>query len=524
MSYQALYRKYRPRSFSDIIGQEHIITILKNQIMSGHVTHAYLFCGTRGTGKTTTAKILARAVNCESPINGNPCERCPSCIASVSDNPDIIEMDAASNTGVDDMRALMDKAAFLPLQLKKKVYIIDETHMLSQSAFNSLLKTLEEPPEHVMFILATTEPQKVPATILSRCQRLDFRRISVNDIVKRTKAVLSDVGACIDEEGLLAIARAADGAMRDALSLADQCVSFCGDHVTGEMVLSVLGAVDDTKMFNLADALISSDAGTALRILQDIIYMGRDLSVFVHDLIVHLRALLMAEVCGNCAGMLDCTEETMSKYIEQAHRTSRERLMRCIDILMKAQNDMRWLTLPRVLVESAIVRICNPAEEADYTALIDRVNELESGLASGAIVQTVASTQPIESSVHSEAAISNSGEDVQKSASPRKRITVTAIHSELINNFVEELHSTAKTLWALLESRDQAFVCNKSLVFSLRDKGQVEFLCQAKNMDRLNGIIKTLEPDMNVVVVHTSQTDDFAELERFCGGFLKIED
>ena len=232
MSHRALYRQYRPATFSEMIGQEHITTILKNQVKSGTTAHAYLFAGTRGTGKTSAARILARAVNCEAPVDGEPCGCCRSCKISAGECADIIELDAASNTGVDDMRDIIEKARFMPLELKHKVYIIDEAHALSANAFNALLKTLEEPPPHVTFILATTEPHKIPATIISRCQRMDFHRLGVSDMVKRTEEVLQRENAHIERDGLLAIARAAEGGMRDCLSLADQCLSFCGNKVS----------------------------------------------------------------------------------------------------------------------------------------------------------------------------------------------------------------------------------------------------------------------------------------------------
>ena len=232
MAYRALYRAYRPGLFSQMVGQEHITAILKNQVKEGQLSHAYLFCGPRGTGKTTTAKILSRAVNCEHPVEGEPCDRCPSCLISRETNGDIIEIDAASNTGVDNVRELISQAQFAPLQLKKRVFIIDEVHMLSTSAFNALLKTLEEPPAHVLFILATTEPQKLPATVISRCQRFDFHRFTAAHIIGYLQRVLEQSGVSAEPEGLRLIARAADGAMRDALSLTDQCLSFCGSHIT----------------------------------------------------------------------------------------------------------------------------------------------------------------------------------------------------------------------------------------------------------------------------------------------------
>lgn len=272
MSYHALYRQYRPSRFCEVVGQEHITDVLRNQIRTGRIAHAYLFSGSRGTGKTSTARILARAVNCLDPKDGEPCGKCAACLTDVSESIDIIEMDAASNSKVDEMRALLEKAEFAPIYLKTKVYIIDEAHMLSKSANNALLKTLEEPPAHVVFILATTEPQALPATILSRCQRFDFRRLSVHNLAANTRRVLHSAGAEIEDEALMCIARAADGGMRDCLSIADQCLSFCGDAdgteqklITQQDVLSVLGSMNADFLFDFADSVLHSDTAAVMK-------------------------------------------------------------------------------------------------------------------------------------------------------------------------------------------------------------------------------------------------------------------
>ncbi len=382
MSYQALYRQYRPRRFDEVLGQEHVTTILKNQIASGRTAHAYLFSGTRGTGKTSTAKILARALNCLSPEAGEPCEKCAACLITRGESADIIEMDAASNSRVEEMRALLDKTRFLPLEVARKVYIIDEAHMLSESANNALLKTLEEPPAHVAFILATTEPQSIPATILSRCQRFDFHRIGVEDIVRCVDGAVRGAGGLIDEEGLLAIARAAEGGMRDALSLADQCLAFCGTHVSADGVYSVLGSMEGEFLFRAADALLSGERAAALRALDEVISDGRDLSSFARDLTAHFRALLLAKLCGNCADILECTEDAMRRYIAQAQGVDAQTLLRALDILMNAMGNMRYLSLPRVQLECAFVRITSPEEEPVQTPalIVERMEKLEAKL------------------------------------------------------------------------------------------------------------------------------------------------
>ena len=378
MAYRALYRQYRPAVFSEVIGQDHITTTLKNQVASDRPAHAYLFCGTRGTGKTSTARILARAVNCLSPENGEPCGKCEACLLSAAEGAsDITEIDAASNNSVSDVRDLIESAQYAPLKLRRRVFIIDEVHMLSGAAFNALLKTLEEPPEHILFILATTEPQKLPATIISRCQRFDFHRLSVSDIKKTLASVLSRAGASIEDGGLSLIARSAQGSMRDALSLCDQCLAFCGSHASTQDVYDVLGSTEDAFLFGIADALLASDAPRALQQLDEIIRNGRDLSVFCADLAAHFRALLLAKTCGECSDLLDCTADAMTRYLEQAKPASEARLMLAVDRLLAAQNDMRYLPSPRAMLESALVHICRPEDSRSLAALEARVDRLE---------------------------------------------------------------------------------------------------------------------------------------------------
>ena len=396
MAYRALYRQYRPAVFSEVIGQDHITTTLKNQVASDRPAHAYLFCGTRGTGKTSTARILARAVNCLSPENGEPCGKCEACLLSAAEGAsDITEIDAASNNSVSDVRDLIESAQYAPLKLRRRVFIIDEVHMLSGAAFNALLKTLEEPPEHILFILATTEPQKLPATIISRCQRFDFHRLSVTDIKKTLKDVLSRAGASIADGGLSLIARAAQGGMRDALSLADQCLAFCGDNVSERDVYDVLGSMEDSFLFDISEALLSSNAQQALKMLDGIVHSGRDLSVFCADLSAHFRALLLAKTCGRCEDLLDCTEDAMNRYLEQTKNTSEARLMLAVDRLLSAQNDMRYLPSPRAMLESALIHICRPEDSVSLAALEARVDRLESGFVPAPAAQAKQSAAPV---------------------------------------------------------------------------------------------------------------------------------
>lgn len=400
MAYRALYRQYRPARFAEVVGQAHITTTLMHQVSSDRPAHAYLFCGTRGTGKTTSARILARAVNCQAPEDGEPCGKCEACLISASDGAsDITEIDAASNNSVNDVRDLIENAQYAPLKLRRRVFIIDEVHMLSGPAFNALLKTLEEPPEHILFILATTEPQKLPATIISRCQRFDFHRLSITDIKNTLKSVLQQAGATIEDGGLTLIARAAQGGMRDALSLCDQCLAFCGDNVTTKNVYDVLGSMEDAFLFDISKALLDSNAPEALRMLDRIMQAGRDLSVFASDLAAHFRALLLSKTCGRCEDLLDCTEDAMTRYLEQAKAASEVRLMLALDRLIAAQNDMRYLPSPRALLESALVHICRPEDTLTLANVEARLDRLEAQLKEGIPAQATARQQVLQEPV-----------------------------------------------------------------------------------------------------------------------------
>ena len=374
---RALYREYRPELFSEVIGQDHITTILKNQVRENKLSHAYLFCGSRGTGKTTSAKILSRAVNCLDPKDGEPCGTCAACRLIKNGSADVIEIDAASNNSVDNVRSLIEQAQFAPLELRYRVFIIDEVHMLSNAAFNALLKTLEEPPKHVLFILATTEPQKLPATIISRCQRFDFHRLTIAHIVANLSAVLEKAGASIEPNGLRLIARAADGGMRDALSLADQCLSYAGDRVTEQDVLDALGSVSSAMLEDTAKALLSGNAANAVRALDDVVRNGRDLGVFLSDLSKHFRALLLAKTCGDCKDLLDCTDDQMARYLKAAKDADEARILYAMEQILLVQSKLRLFPAPRIPIEAAFVRICRPVDDTSFAALEARVALLE---------------------------------------------------------------------------------------------------------------------------------------------------
>lgn len=390
MSYTALYRKWRPDRFEDVKGQDAIVTTLKNQIMQDRVGHAYLFCGTRGTGKTTVAKIMAKAVNCENPVYGSPCGKCSSCrAASDGISMNIIEIDAASNNGVDNIREIREEVTYAPTDGKYKVYIIDEVHMLSPGAFNALLKTLEEPPSYVIFILATTEVHKIPITILSRCQRYDFKRISVDTITERLNELMESEDIKAEEKAVRYIARSADGALRDALSLMDQCNSFYfGQILTYDKVLEVLGAVDTKVFSDLLCAVMARDIKAAIKILDSVVVQGRELSQFVVDFTWYLRNLLLVKTSeeDEIDEVLDMTSENLIQLKREADAVDLNRIMRYIRIFSDLSNDIKYASQKRILIEIAIIKLCKPSMETDTESLADRIRALEERIEQGVFV------------------------------------------------------------------------------------------------------------------------------------------
>ena len=387
MSYQALYRAWRPNTFSDICDQDAAVRTLKHQVKTGQISHAYLFCGSRGTGKTTAAKILARAVNCLSPVDGDPCGECEICRVLKQENcMDVQEIDAASNSSVDEIRDLCDKIQYPPALTKYKVYIIDEVHALSPNAFNAFLKTLEEPPSYAVFILATTEPQKLLSTILSRCQRFNFHRIRVEAIVARLRVVIDTIGREADDDALAEIARASDGAMRDALSTLEMCLSYTQGKVDAALVRDVLGTTGRDFMFAFTDALIDWNAAAALEKIDEAMRRGNDPRVFSLDAAYHLRGILLADIAGDeLTKIMEITPEDAARFKEQAVRANRDQLMRATELFMRVESEMKWTTQPRTMLELAAVRTCHPEQEQD-AALAERLECIERKLREGAFV------------------------------------------------------------------------------------------------------------------------------------------
>ena len=382
--YQALYRQYRSKTFDEVLGQKHIINTLKNQIKMGNIGHAYLFSGTRGTGKTSTAKIFSRAVNCINPIDANPCNECEICKGILDESiMDVIEMDAASNNGVDDIRDLREKVVYPPARAKYKVYIIDEVHMLSKAAFNALLKTLEEPPKHLIFILATTEPEKLPQTILSRCQRFDFKRIRSEDIIGNMANICNELDIEIEEKVLSLIARNSDGAMRDALSLLDQCISFSSGKITYEDATNILGITNSDLVFTIIDNIIEKNLEGLLESIDQIIQNGKDINQFIKDIIYHFRNLMIVKTSEDPRDIIDVDEDTMGKYLNQTKSIDLGFILKSLDILTSADEKSKWSTQPRIILEMAVINLTKQEEDS----LEERVRKLEMGIRRNVIPQ-----------------------------------------------------------------------------------------------------------------------------------------
>lgn len=434
MAYVALYRQWRPQDFEQLVGQEHISTTLQNAIAANRIAHAYLFSGPRGTGKTSTAKIMAKAINCMQGPTIHPCNSCDSCMRiNDGSSMDVLEIDAASNRGIDEIRELREKVRFTPVDGRYKVYIIDEVHMLTTEAFNALLKTLEEPPGHAVFILATTEPHKIPATILSRCQRHDFRRIDMADIAGRLKKVLQEMSIEADPQAVDIIARAAEGGLRDALSILDQCIAFGGERITADHVRSILGLAGDEWLTHMIEAVLQRDVPVALEHIQKLVAMGKDARQVILELIVRLRNLLVEPFAASPQGTF--SDVSIEEYME------------IIQILSDAAQEAKWAPHPRIVLEVAIIRICRRKTMEDMAGLAARIEKLEAMLAqksssapSGSVKPPAkAAESPVQTSVAAAPLTLIPPADEQKRSIQAPRNTTPQNLSELWDRLMNDL-------------------------------------------------------------------------------------
>lgn len=398
MAYTALYREWRPKNFRDLVGQKQVSVTLKNQVEHSRIGHAYLLCGTRGTGKTSTAKILSKAVNCLNPSEGEPCNKCDICLKiSAGLCMDVIEMDAASHNGVEDIRNIIEEVQYPSQEARYKVYIIDEVHMLSIGAVNAFLKTLEEPPKNVIFILATTDPQKLPITILSRCQRYDFKRIKYIDIQERLRKIVKENGVLADDKSLSFISRTCDGAMRDALSILDQAIAMGNGKVLFEDLIAMLGVVTNENLIKLTEAIIEKDITRSMKLIDDIVLSGKDINLFIKEMTIHMRNLMMVKVADVPEEVLDMSEENINLLKHQSTNIRIEEIMRHINILQEVEEHTKWSKQSRIYLELAIVKMCKIEYDTSSEILLSRINKLENSIKNGEVKVNLISNDVVES-------------------------------------------------------------------------------------------------------------------------------
>lgn len=525
MSYTALYRKWRPQVFDDVKGQDHIVKTLTNQIETDHVGHAYLFCGTRGTGKTTAAKIFAKAVNCEHPVNGNPCGECAVCKAIANGSSlNVIEIDAASNNGVDSIRQIRDEVEYRPTEGRYKVYIVDEVHMLTTAAFNALLKTLEEPPEYVMFILATTEVHKIPITILSRCQRYDFKRISVDTISERLNELVLAEKIQIEDTAIRYIAKMADGALRDALSLLDQCMAMkVGELLTYEDVLEALGTVDTEVFSKMLRLVLNSDIPGIMGYLDKLIINGRDLSQFVADFTWYLRNLLLLKTSAEAETIIDMSEENINRLREETVAVSEEQIMRYIRILSTLSQEIKFSTQKRVQIEVALIKLTRPQMETDNTSILERLKRLENlvkekediialtairpetpmGIYSGAPAVAEPKVKPV---------IKALSEDLEKIALNWRGIVGQT--EAMVNSYLDRCKITVE---------------NDKLIIVAEEPFVAKYLTTQKSLDNIREVIertvlKTVDFEVRLLEKDTTFEESYADLSEYVKMGFSIED
>lgn len=525
MSYTALYRKFRPTAFEDVKGQDHIITTLQNQIKANRIGHAYLFCGTRGTGKTTVAKIFAKAVNCEHPADGSPCGECAMCRSiAAGTSMNVIEIDAASNNGVDNIREIREEVTYRPTEGRYKVYIIDEVHMLSIGAFNALLKTLEEPPEYVIFILATTEVHKIPITILSRCQHYDFKRITIDTISERMKELMAAEQVDVEEKAIRYIAKAADGSMRDALSLLDQCIAFyLGQTLTYDNVLEVLGAVDTDVFSRLLRNIIARDVPKVLDTVEDLVMQGRELTQLTADFTWYLRNLLLVKTSDSIEDVLDVSSENLAQLSEEAQMIETDMLLRYIRIFSELSGQLKYAVQKRVLLEVALIKLCTPAMEVAQDTILDRIRAVEEKIENG-----LAAITPAGGGSGYPGGAESGRRDNAPQEKPELPLAIPEDVQEVVKNFRSIADETSGPVRTYLKKARLSLGGDNRLMVVLPDAMGASIVGREDHKEELENLIeqrigKKVEVEIRQLEDGRRFEDTFADLERYMEGVINME-
>ena len=512
MAYLALYRKYRPSTFEGLIGQEHIVKTLANQIKSERLGHAYLFTGTRGTGKTSAAKIFAKAINCTNSKNGSPCLECEACKALADpSNIDVIEIDAASNNGVNEIRDLREKVQYPPVSCKYKVYIVDEVHMLTGAAFNALLKTLEEPPKHAIFILATTEVHKIPATILSRCMRFDFRLIPTEKIAELICNIYDEQGKAYEKEAVFAIAKAGEGSIRDALSIADTAISYNTSKLTYDDVMEILGSSNNELLIEFVKSIINSQTGSVLEVIDKLSALGKSMGVLIKDICAMVRDLLVIKTCKNANAILALPSAKFDMYNAIANLATEQRLLRMLEIFSEAESNLKYTNHSRIVFETAAIKAARPEQDFNIDAMAARIKELEEKIAKGLVqAASVEVSKPnvnVQPVAENPEKVENKAVEIQPAAQVEKevkpvieekkinRVSIQSVSSaELKGKLLHNLRKNgSEMLWNLIQSIDLEIVGNV-LVLTAQKVGDQELLDKSPSRMRIEEALEEFLP------------------------------